>query len=119
MDSKLQEMVDAVGASGDQLWCVRIASKNNGSIERWIVSPIVRDDKPVNATESITSALEAVMAEDQDAEVWDCWEHKTGDKIVWLCSLEKPSRHTGPHGRVFTIERPLHVDGNGAGRKRK
>ncbi len=86
----------------EQLWVVRIVSREEGKVERWVVSPAVGPQVPRSTLEvGLARAIQSANAEDENSETWDCRQVETDGVVEWVCTLKRSGRITGPEGHVF------------------
>ena len=102
MENEISNLIKHIEKGKDQLWVVRIAPRNNGLTERWIISPVSRKTKNT-PKKRLLEALKAIKAESKESEIWDCRYVKSGSKVSWVCDLKKRGMFTKPKGYVFDI----------------
>ena len=101
---ELKKLVESIEQKGEQLWWVRIAPKENGKVERWLIAPITEPNNETDSEKRIIDSLKSAISEDDGTEYWDCENVSVDENVKWVCHLRKKSKVTRAGGHVFKIE---------------
>ncbi len=100
MDKGMIQALQNIKGNGEQVWIARVSPSCQGTHERWVASPISQPFSNQSFSKGLAGAMRAILAETDEAEVWDCYEERDNEEVAWKCILRKSGTFSGPNGRV-------------------